>query len=319
MCTALYRKDKNIYFGRNLDLDVNINENVVIVPRNYPIHFKHHKTIHHHNAIIGVGQVINDYPLYYDAMNEYGVAIAGLNFPYNCKYFNPHKLKTNIASFELILYLLMKYRNVNQIKKVLHKINITNDDFLENLSNSPLHFMVSDLNECIVIEQTKEGLKLYENTYNVLTNNPPFELQTKNLSKYKDLTNEFKNISSEIYFSNGLSLVGLPGDYSSMSRFVKAYYINLFTPISKTNKESLINYFNVLNSVSMPLGAVKTPNGYEITRYSDCYNLNEIKLYYKTNKSPLIHYVDIYEHDVNIKELIKIPFNYDFNDHLKRP
>ena len=93
MCTALYRKDKNIYFGRNLDLDVNIKENVVIVPRNYLIHFKHHKTIHHHNAIIGVGQVINNYPLYYDAMNEYGVAIAGLNFPNNCKYFNPHKLK----------------------------------------------------------------------------------------------------------------------------------------------------------------------------------------------------------------------------------
>lgn len=312
MCTALYRKEKHVYFGRNLDLDFKINESIIITPRNYEIKYKFLKENKHHNAICGIGQIVNNYPLYYDAINEYGLSYAGLNFPNNAYYFNKKNRKKNIAPFELVLYLLGNFKTIKEVKKILTNINIVNVSFNEEIKNSPLHFMMSDLNECIVIEQTNTGLNVYDNPYNVLTNSPEYPLQIKNLNKYSYLTNEFKDYLSKPFFSNGLSLVGMPGDYSSMSRFVKAHHINKYTPNVKEVKTSILNYFNIMNSVSMPLGAVITPNGYEITRYTSCYNLNDLKLYYRSNKSPNIFSLDMLQYDLNKNELISEEFNYEF-------
>ena len=86
MCTAITYKTKDHYFGRNLDFEISYGEMVVITPRNYPFKFRKHQEINKHYSIIGMGIVADNYPLYFDATNEKGLSMAGLNFPQNADY-----------------------------------------------------------------------------------------------------------------------------------------------------------------------------------------------------------------------------------------
>ena len=96
MCTAITYKTKDNYFGRNLDLEYGYNETVTVTPRNYKFLFSNKMEIKQHFAIIGIATVVSNYPLYYDAANEYGLAMAGLNFPDNAYYSGVQKGKDNI-------------------------------------------------------------------------------------------------------------------------------------------------------------------------------------------------------------------------------
>ena len=88
MCTAITYQTKQLYFGRTLDYECSYGEQVTITPRNYPFDSRHAGPLHAHYAIIGMAHVAQDYPLYYDAMNEKGLCMAGLNFVGNAAYAN---------------------------------------------------------------------------------------------------------------------------------------------------------------------------------------------------------------------------------------
>ena len=124
MCTAVTYNTKNSYFGRNLDLEYSYKETVTITPRNYEFKFREVEDINSHFAIIGMAYVANNYPLYYDAINEKGLGMAGLNFPENADYKEIEDNKNNIAPFEFIPYILSQCSNIDEAKKLLEKINI---------------------------------------------------------------------------------------------------------------------------------------------------------------------------------------------------
>ena len=230
MCTAITYKTDDFYFGRTLDYEFSYGERVTIAPRNFFLNFKNGETIKSHYAILGMAHVSENYPLFYDGINEKGLAMAGLNFPQNAHYNEELDEKNNIASFELILYILSKCDGVKTAKKELEKINIINTPFSEKLLPSPLHFIIADKKEAITVEPRKDGLKIYENPVGVLTNNPPFDMQIFNLNNYmhlskKDPENHFsKNLDLKTY-SRGMGALGLPGDLSSQSRFIRAAFI----------------------------------------------------------------------------------------------
>ena len=106
MCTAITLKTRDFYFGRTLDHTCSYGETVTVTPRKVPLPFRHGKTLDEHYAIIGMAYVLEEYPLYYDAVNEKGLAIAGLNFVGNTHYRGPEEGKDNVAQFELIPWLL---------------------------------------------------------------------------------------------------------------------------------------------------------------------------------------------------------------------
>ncbi|MBR4949710.1 MAG: linear amide C-N hydrolase, partial [Clostridia bacterium] len=108
MCTAITYKTDDFYFGRTLDYEFSYGERVTIAPRNFFLNFKNGETIKSHYAILGMAHVSENYPLFYDGINEKGLAMAGLNFPQNAHYNEELDEKNNIASFELILYILSK-------------------------------------------------------------------------------------------------------------------------------------------------------------------------------------------------------------------
>lgn len=316
MCTCLLIKDNNTYFGRNMDITHSFNEKIIITPKNYLFKFKKEKNINSHYAMIGIGTIVNNYPLYAEATNEYGLSIAGLNFPSNCNYYNIDNNKINLAPYELVLYLLGTCKNIKEVKKSLTNINIININFSKLIKLTPLHFMVSDKNKSIVIETLKEGMKVYDNPFNILTNNPPFDYHMNNIKNYLNLHNKDsinninKNLKLEPY-SFGQGAYGLPGDFSSSSRFIRAFFTKSFLQINQEDNV-IIQFFKCLDSVSMIKGNVLTNYGYEYTRYSSCINVNKGILYYKTYNCPLIYSIEMYKENLEDNKLIFYEMINDF-------
>ncbi|MDO4618315.1 MAG: linear amide C-N hydrolase, partial [Clostridia bacterium] len=188
MCTALNLLAGDHYFGRNLDLDKSYGEEVCVMPRNFVIEFKTAEALDSHYAMIGMATVVSGVPLFYDATNEHGLSMAGLNFPENA-YFPPFEEgKDNITPFEFIPWILGKCRTVKEARVLLSRINLVNIPFSDNLPLSPLHWIISDKTESVTAESMENGLHIHENPVGVLTNNPPFEYQMFNLNNYRKLS-----------------------------------------------------------------------------------------------------------------------------------
>ena len=110
MCTAATYRTKDHYFGRNLDYEFAYNQTVTVTPRNYPFVFRRMGEMKSHYAMIGMAFVQQNYPLYYDATNEKGLSMAGLNFPVNADYKPEAEGLDNITPFELIPWIMRKRR-----------------------------------------------------------------------------------------------------------------------------------------------------------------------------------------------------------------
>lgn len=307
MCTCINIIANNTYFGRNLDLEYSFNEMIIITPRNYEIKFKKEKTLKTHYALLGIGTIIDNYPLYADVINEEGLAFAGLNFPDNCTYLTFNKDKTNLAPYELPLYILGQCMNVKEALEWLENINIINLPFSSDVSLTPLHFMISDLKESIVIESRDNNIYIHHNEFNVLTNNPPFEYHQNNVINYLSLHNSdpINNLLPSLKpYSNGLGALGLPGDFSSSSRFIKALFVKNNLVLNNDDNFNINQFFKCLESVSMIKGTVLTKLGYEYTRYTSCYNLNKKVLYYKTYDNSQLREISLFDFNLDDSQLI---------------
>ena len=130
MCTAATYKTKDFYFGRTLDYEFSYGDEVTITPRNFEFKFREVDDIKSHYAIIGMAFVTEDYPLYYDAINEKGLAIAGLNFVGNAHYKEKQEGKDNVAQFELIPWILSQCSNVNEARNLIEKMNAREDKYI---------------------------------------------------------------------------------------------------------------------------------------------------------------------------------------------
>ena len=308
MCTAIcYRKNAS-YFGRNFDFDIGYGERVVITPRNYAIKMRCERAIISHYAMIGMATVVNDFPLYYEATNEKGLSMAGLNFPENAVYYEFAEEKDNITPFELIPWILAECSCIDEAKRLLDKINLVNIDFSEDIRLSPLHWIISDKEHSIVVEPLEEGLKIYDNPFEVLTNNPPFEYHYTNVSNYMGLcighaTSQFRESIPMKNYSLGMGALGLPGDFSSTSRFIRALFVKE-NSVSEDNEASNVNqFFHILNAVAMPKGCVLATEDFEYTLYSSCCNADRGIYYYTTYNNLEITAVNMHDVDLSSANL----------------
>ena len=312
MCTAISYKNGDAYFGRNLDLERDYGESVVITPRRYVFSMRHTKPMANHYAMIGMATVVDQFPLYYDATNEKGLSMAGLNFPGNAVYYDFDPEKENVAPFEFIPWILGQCASVAEAKQRLDGMNLVNVSFSEQLPVSPLHWMISDKNSSIVVESLADGLHIYDNPFEVLTNNPPFEYHYTNVSNYMGLstghaTSQFEKRIPVKNYSLGLGALGLPGDYSSASRFIRALFVKENSVSEHSEKSNVNQFFHILYSVAMPKGCVDTAEGLEYTRYSSCCNADTGIYYYTTYDDFTITPIHMHGVDLN-KSLL---YTYD--------
>ena len=305
MCTCINFETKDFYFGRNLDLEYRFGEKVVITPRKYEFKLKNNTVLKTKYAIIGMATVVEDYPLYADAGNEKGLCMAGLYFPGNAVYYEEKVDCINIASFELIPWCLGNFSSVAELRKVLEKTNITNQAFHEKMPVADLHWMISDEKACIVLEQTEKGLQIYENPYGVLTNNPPFHYHDMNMNNYMNVSAKFptNTFSEEIHlqpYGQGMGMMGLPGDVTPVSRFVRAAFYKFNSVTDEDEESSISEFFHILDSVSIIKGSVITKeNHYDMTTYSSCINASKGIYYFKTYYNNQIQAVLLNEKNKN--------------------
>lgn len=313
MCTAATYKTKNFYFGRTLDYEFSYGDEITITPRNYEFNFRIGKKIENHYAMIGMAHVVGDYPLYYDAINEKGLGIAGLNFVGNAYYNDCVEGKDNVAQFELIPWILCQCETVKEVRELLKNINITNEPFREKFPLAQLHWIIADKNEAITVESMKNGLKVYDNPIGVLTNNPPFDKQMFELNKYMNLSpkspqNNFSNKLNMEYYSRGMGAIGLPGDLSSQSRFVRVGFVKMNSVSGDDEKSSVSQFFHILNSVDQQRGCCDVGDGkYEITIYTSCCNASKGIYYYTTYNNHQITGVNMFKENLDGDKIIKYP------------
>ncbi len=312
MCTALSYNTTNHYFGRNLDIEYTYNETVTIMPRNYPINYVHLGELNTHYAVIGMAFVVDKYPLFYDAANEKGLCIAALSFPSYAQYFKPNENCTNVASFELIPWIVSNCATVDEAEGFIEQINITSDNFSNELKATALHWMISDSRRSIVVESTRSGLKIYNNPVGVVTNSPDFSYHLFTLNNYMALTNKqvINNLSTKLSldaYSRGMGAMGLPGDLSSNSRFVKAVFTKMNSVSPATESESISQFYHILTSVEQQKGCVVVDDKYEYTVYSSCINATKGVYYYTTYQNRAITAVDMHRENLQGDSLILYP------------
>ncbi len=327
MCTAISEISRNgnrigkHLFGRSLDLERSYGELAVITPQKFVLHFGHGESLRSHFGILGVACVREGAPLYYDAINESGLAMAGLNFPKNAVYHEPRAGMRNVASFELIPWLLGQCEDLRAALLLLANTNITFESFHKELPATPLHWLLADQSGAVTVESKEDGLHVYENPFGVLTNNPDFPYHMTNLSNFMRLTPKApKNLlfpSAELSpYSNGMGAIGLPGDFSSPSRFVRAVYAKAHTqhrpPKTKetSTKEEITRFFHMMDTVAQPLGCTETEEGSPIsTIYTSCADTSEGIYYFSTYACRRIRAVRLRSADLDTSELITFPLS----------
>ena len=316
MCTAVSFTTADHYFGRTLDLSYSYGETVTITPRHYPFHFRRMGTNDNHYAIIGMAIVRDGYPLYYDAANEKGLAIAGLNFPGNAVYFPETEGKDNVSPFELIPWILGQCATLAEARQRLQRIHLVNIPFSDEMPLAPLLWMIADATGAITLEQTADGLKIYDNPTAVMGNNPPFDYQIFNLNNYMNLTsgppvNRFCPDLPLRPYCLGMGGIGLPGDLSSTSRFVRVAFTRLNSVCGCSESESVSQFFHILGSVHQTRGCAKTEDGYEITVYTSCCNTSKGIYYYTTYENQEITAVELSHENLDGNAVIGYPLITD--------
>lgn len=315
MCTALSYKTRDHYFGRTLDLEHDFRESVVITPRKYPLAFRRMPPAGTHYAMIGMASIVDGYPLYYEATNERGLSMAGLNFPGNA-YYPPEKHgKGTVSPFELIPFILGSCETVPQAKALLERIRIAAIPFSDALPLSPLHWMIADSEQSIVVESMQDGLHIHDNPIGVMTNNPPFDYHMTNLTNYTALSpDQPKSHLGTVDLtlpSRGMGALGLPGDLSSPSRFIRAAYTKAYSACGEGEAESVGQFFHILGSVRHVRGSVMVNGEPEITIYACCCNTNRGVYYYQTYGNSRICAVDMHREYLDGEHLISYALRKD--------
>lgn len=311
MCTAATYKTKDFFFGRTLDYEFSYGDEVVVLPRRFPLRFRHGGSMESHYAMIGMAFVPGGDPLFYDGINEKGLGIAGLNFVGNACYNSYREGCDNVAQFELIPWILSRCASVQEARALLAKINILDEPYSQKLPVAQLHWIIADRNEAITVESMRDGLKIYDNPVGVLTNNPPFDQQMFALNNYMNLSPKQPENCWGIpltAYSRGMGALGLPGDLSSQSRFVRVAYTKMHSLSGDSEMESVSQFFHILGSVDQQRGCCEVAEGkYEITLYTSCCNADKGIYYYTTYNNHQITAVDMHREALDGETLARYP------------
>lgn len=319
MCTAVKFMPEKAFFGRNLDLEFSFGEKICFVPRNFPLDFRFSENMSTHFSFLGVAHLEKGYPLFYDGINEHGVFIAALNFPGNAVYFPAEKDGFCLAPFEVIPWVLGRCSTAKEAAEILKKAVIAEENFSSELPSSPLHWFLADRENCYALEPLSTGFSVLENPAEVLTNNPSLDFHLLNLSNFINISprepeNRFAEKLMIKPFSRGMGAIGLPGDLSSASRFIRAVFTKENSLCGESEEEAVTQFFHILSSVEQQKGCVRLAKGeLEHTLYSSCAT-EDGKYFFRTYQCARISCVDIKKEqaDSAMLKIYPLPLRQDF-------
>ncbi len=321
MCTAISLTAGGHLFGRTLDLEHSYGESVVISPRRFPFRFFCQPEQNRHHAIIGVAHVQDGTPLYYDAVNEHGLGIAALNFPHSAAYCTA-EAEDWLAPYEVIPFLLGRCTTAHQAAVLLGGLSVAKRDFSPDLPCAPLHWMLADGQDCFVAEPREDGVRIYRNPVRVLTNEPPFPRQLDRLNDYLNLSplpaeNRFSATLDLTTCSRGMGAMGLPGDFSSPSRFVRAAFVSQNTRKYSNADEGVVRFFQLMACLTVPRGSVRLPQGDVETIYTACCDTARGVYYFTTAQNPSLCAVELHRADLEGSEPVSCPLSVPLHIHRR--
>ena len=322
MCTAIGWQGKHFMFGRNLDLEYGFRERVTQVARGSFLRFAAMPPVRTAYAMLGMAAEDGGFPLFAEAVNERGLCAAGLYFPHSARMRAAGDMRKGeraaeekaatagdiqgaggaaeeqaaaagraVAPHEMVAALLARCADTRQARAFLQGAEVVSIPY-KNYPVPALHWLVADRYGCFVAEPAEGGLRLYDDPAGVLANEPPFPFQMHNLHAYRHLTAAepacgFGMPLQALY--HGTGGVGLPGDATSPSRFVRAaFYRANSAPFDGGGAEESIGrgegedeadvaeqdaaqMFHMLSAVEMVRGGVLTEEGRPCyTRYACC-------------------------------------------------
>jgi len=211
-----------------------------------------------------------------------------------------------VASFEVIPWVLTHCRSVAQAKELLSECVITSDSVDLKLPATPLHWMFADATGALVAEPTAQGLRLYDNPYGVMTNCPPFPFYQSYLVHFMTLNAQMpvNKLCPEIPlqpYGAGMGAMGLPGDYSSASRFVRAFFSKEHACPAEDEQSAVNRFFHVLGTVFQPRGVTRTPSGAAVgTVYMSCADPASKIYYVVTEKNHSIQTIRMADYSLDV-------------------
>ena len=315
MCTGVRFSDANgnMYFGRNLDWSTGYGQKVVVTPRGYKYKSAFLGEMANSPALIGMGIVAENTPLYFDCANEYGLAVAGLNFPGYAKYETEAiDGKTNVAAYEFPLWVALNFKTVDEVEKALSDVVVVAKAINDQYPVSELHWIIGDAKRSIVVEYTAAGMEIFENDVDVLTNQPGYAWHKENMRNYMNLCPQMpKEVkwreAKMTAFGSGSLMRGLPGGFYSTDRFIRVAYFNTHYPIQSDEATNVSRLFHTLTSVAMIDGGAAMADGnFEKTVYTGGYSSAAQTYYYSTYEDPAIKSVALKDYDLDSTEVIVV-------------
>ncbi|MCQ2079436.1 MAG: linear amide C-N hydrolase [archaeon] len=309
MCIVLSCRTGGRYFCRNYDRERSLTEKVLVSPRHQVLRFLDGTVLEDHLWMAGTGVAPMGHPLFFEAFNEKGLCMAAVSFEGYAGYSDADEGHL-VAAHEMILYVLSRCSSVREARELLSDVHVVDRPFSNKIPSYPLHWMVSDGNGSIVVEPLDGRLVIQDDPAEVMTNGPPLRYHLDNLENYMHLTcRSPRNLLPEELRSGlttrGRGAMGLPGDYSSVSRFIRGCFVKYNTVPETDTELDVERMFHILEAVAIPRGCVELSNGvHECTRHSVCIDAEELVLYYRCRENSQICVVDPRRTDVDGTETV---------------
>jgi choloylglycine hydrolase len=319
-CTGfmLTAKDKSFVHGRTLEFGIPVDTSIAIIPRNYEFHATTSKGagLTYLSKYGVIGAVAFDNPSILDGMNEKGLSIGTFYFPGFAKYSELTKEteQKSLSPTDFPNWIITQFETVDEIKAAIQNIQIV-PTVIKGWGDEtpPFHYVVYDKNgKSIVIEPVDGKLIIHDNPFGVLTNSPNFDWHVTNLRNYINLST-FNAKPLEIHgvelksFGQGSGMVGMPGDFTPPSRFVRAVIYSAMAIPLETSAESVYQAFHILNQFDIPIGAIREESNGKIftdsTLLTCVRDPKNLKYYFKSYEDQTIKVVDLSKFDLNAKAI----------------
>ncbi len=324
-CTGLQitTKDKAVINGRTVEFGVFLDTSIVVVPRGYK--FTGTTTLGDGkkwtSKYASIGMILVDNKVIVDGMNEKGLVAASFYFPGYAKYSVTTKenQKISMSSSDITQWILSMFETVDEVKKAIENNEVAISPVLTPgfpPQIQPFHFIVYDrTGKSIVFEPIDGKLKVYDNPIGVITNSPTFDWHMTNLRNYITLLahtpEDVKVFGMTIKpLGQGAGMLGLPGDFTPPSRFVRATAFAASSIPAETADKGVLQVFHILNSFDIPVGAARTIEEGKVfsdyTMLTLVRDTKNLRFYYKTYDDQTIKMVDMKKFDLDGKKILRL-------------
>jgi choloylglycine hydrolase len=330
-CTGirLIAADGTVVHARTMEFAIDIHSDAMMVPRGYARtgttpDGKEGLKWKAKYASVGLNGV--GLPVLFDGLNEKGLAAGTFYFPGSAGYmpYTAGDAGKTIAQWEVGSWILENFASVDEVKANIGNIVVPAVVFAGWGFAPEAHYIVHDVSgKSIVIEYVGGKLNVFDDPLGVVTNSPSFDWHMANLRNYVNfsMTNvppvQLGSVKLEP-FGQGSGMLGLPGDFTPPSRFVRAVAFSQSVFPSETGRDAVLEAFHILNQFDIPKGAArehqKDEHGNVLADYTIWTAASDLKAkqyYFRTYENSQIRMIDLMKMNLDAKNIVTMSIKSD--------